>query len=479
MTDYPFTPCLHPRTVFNPYTREQMVVSCGHCKACLLRKSSRYTSMCRLEALQHSFTYFITLTYSNDYLPKAYFVPNGSLYDLVDVETGECLCSSMNLSDEYLFKLRTKIATDYIPYLNKYDVQLFLKRLRKYYAPRKLRFFAVGEYGPKHFRPHYHLLLWFEDVSLCTSLSKVVSEKWPFGRVDVQVAQGDAARYVTGYANSFSFVPAVLKEAALAPFAVHSQKLGFETLTKMCPQVYEMPLRDFIERRIAIDGTYKSVFVWRSYTSFFFPKARGFAYSDSNLRLRRYCLLEYCRHYWHKESLSELADIVFRYCDKYHDKAIEPEMQCIVDLVSDLWPSLYEPCNDSVRAKQIRDVIYRDLLVSSHFYYLLNTYSSYFDSRVGIYAGQSLSRERALLARIEKFYSDLDYSNLVSQLSSQEKYITDDTIDDLVLYYSPIDYENKVAHSLAYRRYCAVIDKRFDDSIKHKKQNDENSILLN
>ena len=132
-----------------------------------------------------------------------------------------------------------------------------------------------------------------------------------------------------------------------------------------------------------------------------------------------------------------------------------------------------------MRAKQIRDVIYRDLLVSSHFYYLLNTYSSYFDSRVGIYAGQSLSRERALLARIEKFYSDLDYSNLVSQLSSQEKYITDDTIDDLVLYYSPIDYENKVAHSLAYRRYCAVIDTRFDDSIKHKKLNDENSILLN
>lgn len=435
--------------------------------------------MCRMEALQHSFTYFITLTYSNDYLPKAYFVPSATGYDLVDVDSGECLCSEMHLTDDYLYKLKCKLSTDYIPYLNKYDVQLFLKRLRKYYGSRKIRFFAVGEYGPKHFRPHYHLLLWFEDASLCSSLYKVVSEKWPFGRVDVQVAQGDAARYVTGYSNSFSFVPSVLKEASLAPFALHSQRLGFESLTKMCPQVYEMPLQDFIERRVAFDGIYKSVYVWRSYTAFFFPKCRGFAYSDSNLRLRRYKLLEYCRHYWHKESLSQLADMLFCYCDKYHDKAIEPEMQCIVDLISDLWPSLYEPCSDSVRAKQIRDVIYRDLLVSSHFFYLLGTYSSYFESQVGIYSGQFLSREEALLSRIEKFYRDLDYSNLVSQLTSQERYITEQTLDDLVLYYSPIDYENKVANSLAYRRYCAVIDKRFDDSIKHKKQNDENSILLN
>lgn len=39
-----------------------------------------------------------------------------------------------------------------------YDIQLYLKRLRKqkYYA----KYIAVGEYGAKTDRPHYHMLLW-------------------------------------------------------------------------------------------------------------------------------------------------------------------------------------------------------------------------------------------------------------------------------------------------------------------------------
>lgn len=48
-----------------------------------------------------------------------------------------------------------------IPYLRKTDLQLFLKRFRYYVTKRlpkeKVRYYAVGEYGPVHFRPHYHL----------------------------------------------------------------------------------------------------------------------------------------------------------------------------------------------------------------------------------------------------------------------------------------------------------------------------------
>lgn len=477
--NYPFTPCLHPRAVFNSYTREQMVVSCGHCKACLLRKSSRYTSMSRLEASSHSYTYFVTLTYSNHYLPKAYFVPNGKNYDLVDVDSGEVLCADMVLSDDYLYKLRCKLSTDYLPYLNKYDLQLFLKRLRKYYGKVKLRFHAVGEYGPKHFRPHYHLLLWFEDETLKTDLPKIISEKWPFGRVDVQLAEGDAARYVSGYANSFSFVPSVLKQASLSPFCVHSQRLGYAALTRMLPEVYEVPVRDFIERSVPLNGSYKKLFVWRSYTSFFFPKCRGFAYQTTSQRLERYKILEYCRHYWHKESLSELADMLFRYCNEYHSSSIEPEMQRIVDLVIDIFPSRWEPVEDAETAEYVRNVIYRDLLVSSHFYYLLETYRNSFEKHVGIYSGQFLSCDKVLLNKIEKFYRDLDYQNLCSSLSAQESYFVENSIDDLSLFYSPLEQEHKVLHTLAYRRYEQQVEQRFDDSIKHKFQNDVNRILFN
>ncbi len=51
-----------------------------------------------------------------------------------------------------------------IPFLNYVDVQNYIKRLRKHLyqtlgSYETLHFYAVGEYGPVHFRPHYHILL--------------------------------------------------------------------------------------------------------------------------------------------------------------------------------------------------------------------------------------------------------------------------------------------------------------------------------
>lgn len=43
--------------------------------------------------------------------------------------------------------------------LNPKDLQLFMKRLRKYVAPLRIRFYAVGEYGDTTNRPHYHIAL--------------------------------------------------------------------------------------------------------------------------------------------------------------------------------------------------------------------------------------------------------------------------------------------------------------------------------
>ena len=47
--------------------------------------------------------------------------------------------------------------------LVKRDFQLFMKRLRKNYEPKKLRFFMCGEYGDDTGRPHYHINLFGHD----------------------------------------------------------------------------------------------------------------------------------------------------------------------------------------------------------------------------------------------------------------------------------------------------------------------------
>lgn len=39
------------------------------------------------------------------------------------------------------------------------DFQRFMKRLRKFYAEREIRFFACGEYGDRFERPHFHACL--------------------------------------------------------------------------------------------------------------------------------------------------------------------------------------------------------------------------------------------------------------------------------------------------------------------------------
>ena len=477
MNDYPFTKCLSPRSIVNPYTLETMSVPCGHCKACLLKKSSRYTTMSRLESSLHKFTYFVTLTYSNQYVPKAHILTSEHGYDLVDYETGEILANDLQLTEEYIFKLQNKLSSEYIPYLNKYDLQLFLKRLRKYYGQIKIRFHAVGEYGPRHFRPHYHLLFWFEDEVYHSELPKVISEKWLFGRVDCQLAEGDSSKYVSGYANSFSFVPSVLKQSSLSPFCIHSQRLGFKALAASMPQIYELPSNEIMSRSICLDGTVKTVMPWRSFTAFFFPKCRGFANKSTYQRLQSYKLLQKCRKYWHKESLTELTDILYDYIQSNKTLACTYEMHDIANDVIKLFPSLFLSVDDADKEKQIKSAIYRDLLLSKHFYYLLDNYD--FTKNVGIYHGQFLSREEALLNKIECFYSDLDMLQLNNMLKNEEEYITQDNIFDIELFYSSISEQNKVADSLAYRRYSQQIEQRFNDSIKHKTQNDINQILFN
>jgi len=88
------------------------------------------------------------------------------------------------------------------------EMQLYLKRLRRGMVPRRLRYFVVGEYGDVTQRPHYHLLV-FGDFS--GSHTPVVAQRkgkvcsccfcsaWGKGFVDVQVPGTEAVAYVAGY----------------------------------------------------------------------------------------------------------------------------------------------------------------------------------------------------------------------------------------------------------------------------------------
>lgn len=99
-----------------------------------------------------------------------------------------------------------------IPFLNYVDVQNYIKRLRKYlyqklgtYEP--LHFYAVGEYGPVHFRPHFHLLLFTNSEEVSSVLRHCHDKSWKFGRSDFQRSAGGAGSYVASYVNSLCSAP--------------------------------------------------------------------------------------------------------------------------------------------------------------------------------------------------------------------------------------------------------------------------------
>ncbi len=107
--------CTHPI-----YLKEQdLVVPCGKCFYCRRKYVLQWSLRLTHELISYNNNaVFITLTYNDDNLPSD---------------------KSVNVR----------------------DVQLFIKRLRKYYPDRKLKYFAVSEYGSskKTFRPHYHLIV--------------------------------------------------------------------------------------------------------------------------------------------------------------------------------------------------------------------------------------------------------------------------------------------------------------------------------
>lgn len=115
--------------------------------------------------------------------------------------------------DNSVYPVAEKYGVDnLIPFLNYIDVQNYIKRLRKHLFSQlgtyeTLHFYAVGEYGPVHFRPHYHILLFTNSKEVSEVLRECHNKSWKLGRSDFQIARGGASSYVASYVNSLSAAP--------------------------------------------------------------------------------------------------------------------------------------------------------------------------------------------------------------------------------------------------------------------------------
>ena len=94
--------------------------------------------------------------------------------------------------------------------LSRKDTQDFLKRLRKRFPDKRIRYFGCGEYGSKRGRPHFHIILFginfadkkyfkMSDKNQKVYISKFLSSLWTFGFATIGDVSHETCFYTAKY----------------------------------------------------------------------------------------------------------------------------------------------------------------------------------------------------------------------------------------------------------------------------------------
>lgn len=171
--------------------RNMVSVPCGHCINCQMRKRKDMSVRLAHEASCFEQCCFITLTYNERNVPTT--------------DWNELKCHSKQ------FDRGAGSLPEYT--LCPSDVQKFMKRLRAHleyhYGIKGLRYFAVGEYGGKTHRPHYHIILFGwkpNDLEFLkfhngnpVYTSQLLQKKWKMGFSSVSDVSPFVAKYAARY----------------------------------------------------------------------------------------------------------------------------------------------------------------------------------------------------------------------------------------------------------------------------------------
>ncbi len=181
----------HPR-----YSKGRWITSvpvdCGKCPPCKKLIGSQWAFRLKMEDRVSRSSFFITLTYSPKYVPIS---PNGLLT------------------------------------LQKKDVTDFIKRLRKLEGHTDLRYYAVGEYGSKTNRPHYHIIMF--NVENKENIYKAWKKnKEPIGSIDIGDVKSESIKYTLKYISKKGKIPMWNGDDRIKEFSNKSKRLGSNYVVK-------------------------------------------------------------------------------------------------------------------------------------------------------------------------------------------------------------------------------------------------------
>lgn len=176
-------------------TNQSQAVPCGKCPACFKRRASAWSFRLMQEEKRSTSAYFITLTYDTDHVP---------------------------------------ITQKGFMGLDKNGLQNFFKRLRKLHSslpdqtPTAIKYYAVGEYGSRGKRPHYHAIMFNAKLEL-------IPKAWMLeGKMLGDIHYGTVTGASIGYTLKYMSKPKVHRphwDDRPIEFALMSKGLGENYLT--------------------------------------------------------------------------------------------------------------------------------------------------------------------------------------------------------------------------------------------------------
>lgn len=540
--------CQHRSFITNRYTGARIAVDCGQCDYCIHKKAQKASMRVKTAGSAFKHCWFVTLTYDNEHIPLFNCEVYYSEYDDVLSDSGVvhgyekhafvpvskfCCTDPQQLRHIYFtqvqgtvpynresgqyepvkdnwflsidairaFITKTQSATPYgkdgelscsygnnlIPYLNYVDVQNYIKRLRRHldrYTNEKISFYAVGEYGPVHFRPHFHLLLFFNSQEVADVLRECHNKSWKLGRSDIQRSNGGCSSYVASYVNSLASAPSLYRSCrAFKPRSRAS--LGFFEKGQVFDEGEDVYAQ--IERKIdsLINGreyNFNGIVVNStpplSYIRSLLPRFSGTRYDDpvaihrvisavatAPKRIARFGIVDY-----DSNSILSIVRAYYQYITLNHiltddDKIILHNARCLTRFVNS---------SSDVDVEYFLNKLYRLFLHVSEF--LRNWHLPSIGGDLYLFS----ARISFILKKGIEYEKKKDYENLLRNLDLQSQN------PDVVHYLFALPDQGQEVDFLSYAREKngdLLQQLRFRsatfcrDMIKHKKLNDANDIF--
>lgn len=164
----------------SPFIKDGIELPCGKCYPCKERRISGWSFRLQIEAERSCSALFVTLTYDTDQVP---ITSNGFMT------------------------------------LAKKDLQNWFKTHRKFDTRNKIKYYAVGEYGGKTDRPHYHVIMFNAD-------KEWIPLTWNKGSVFIGDLTPASAAYTLKYISKQSRIPKHKNDDRIPEFSLMSKKLG-------------------------------------------------------------------------------------------------------------------------------------------------------------------------------------------------------------------------------------------------------------